>query len=469
MKRSKGDDGHDDQGPSHHEGETTPSEYKAAEASNPKPAPETSSQPQESKEQTAQDQTQPIQPTPTPIIDQNPLNPDTSEESSSPPQYFSQIPLIQRLEAQQNPTIAGSAELLKNTPEGLAILPKRRVVRERSLTIRTTEPSPQEVQIPQAKSLDPLDELIQEKTKTVNALLSHSERNQEIQKNIATLSTNPETFFKQIKEMFPESSTMEVDPSDVAEGSGVDKGKGVAEATEDVIQTPVLSEEEDVPEVTHAYLFAEEDNRVYLRRPNLCPDVSELIRIRFERTAQERSRVFSNIPIRRILDISTQSFAYKNILYAKYMVEREGRQIYTFTDADLINLCAYDLPHLHGYLTGRLESKRDYAIFLRRVVLVMKEQIIFNSKIDFEIGWQLGEDKIALTKSDDTHPGIEHWVTNSVVTSPVLGFVYVDNNEKKVFKVFEAAKYSNQTLTRIENTINSLKGVNSYKQSLQIR
>jgi hypothetical protein len=56
VKRSKGDDGHDDQGPSHHEGETTPSEPKAAEASNPKPAdptPETSNQPQESKEQTA--------------------------------------------------------------------------------------------------------------------------------------------------------------------------------------------------------------------------------------------------------------------------------------------------------------------------------------------------------------------------------------------------------------------------------
>ena len=198
VKRSKGDDDHDDQGPSHHKRETTPSEHKASEASNPKPAdptPETSNQPQESKEQTAQEQTQSIQPTPTSIIDQNPLNPDTSEESSSPPQYFSQIPLIQRLEVQQNPTVAGIVELLKNTPEGLAILPKRRVVREPSLTIRTTEPSPQEVQIPQAKSLDPLDELIQEKTKTVNALLSHSERNQEIQKNIATLSTNPETFF----------------------------------------------------------------------------------------------------------------------------------------------------------------------------------------------------------------------------------------------------------------------------------
>ena len=188
------------------------------------------------------------------------------------------------------------------------------------------------------------------------------------------MSTNPETFFNQIKEMLPEPSTMEVDPSSAAEGSGVDKGKGIAEATEDVIQAPVLSEVEDIPEVSHSYLFAEEEKRVYLRRPNLCPGVSELIRIRFENTAQNRFKVFSNIPIRRILDVSTQSFAYKNILYAKYTVEREDRQIYTFTDADLINLCAYDLPHLHGYLTGRLESKRDYAIFLRRVVQVMKDR-----------------------------------------------------------------------------------------------
>ena len=162
---------------------------------------------------------------------------------------------------------------------------------------------------------------------------------------------------------------MEVDPSSAAEGSGVDKDKGIAEAAEDVIQAPVLSEEE----VSHSYLFAEEEKRVYLRHPNLCPGVSELIRIRFENTAQNRFKVFSNIPIRRILDVSTQSVAYKNILYAKYTVEREDRQIYTFIDADLINLCAYDLPHLHGYLTGRLESKRDYAIFLRRVVQVMKE------------------------------------------------------------------------------------------------
>ena len=81
----------------------------------------------------------------------------------------------------------------------------------------------------------------------MNTLLSQSERNQEIQKNIATLSTNHEIFFKQIKEMFSEPSVMEVDPSSVAEGSGVEKGKGVIEATQAVIQTPELSEEEDIP------------------------------------------------------------------------------------------------------------------------------------------------------------------------------------------------------------------------------
>ena len=70
----------------------------------------------------------------------------------------------------------------------------------------------------------------------------------------------------------------------------------------------------------------------------------------------------------------------------------------------------------------------------------MVEQIIFNCKIDFDIGLQLGEEKIALTKPNDTHRGIERWVTNSVITKPFIGFVFVDNNVKKVFRIEEAVK-----------------------------
>ena len=49
-------------------------------------------------------------------------------------------------------------------------------------------------------------------------------------------------------------------------------------------------------------------------------------------------------------------------------------------------------------------------------------------------------------------------MTNSVITKPFHGIVFMDNNVKKVFQIEEAAKYSNQTLTQIENTINMQKG-----------
>ena len=46
----------------------------------------------------------------------------------------------------------------------------------------------------------------------------------------------------------------------------------------------------------------------------------------------------------------------------------------------------------------------------------MREHIKYNSQTDFEIGLQVGVEKIAYIKLEDTYPGIERWVTNSVVT-----------------------------------------------------
>ena len=94
-----------------------------------------------------------------------------------------------------------------------------------------------------------------------------------------------------------------------------------------------------------------------------------------------------------------------------------------------------------------MENWRDYAAYMRRVVQVTREHIRIYSQVDFKIGFQLGEKKIALTKTHNTYPRIEKWVTNSVITRPVLDFVYMDVGVKKVFKIQEAAKYSNDTLT----------------------
>ena len=128
-------------------------------------------------------------------------------------------------------------------------------------------------------------------------------------------------------------------------------------------------------EDVHAYIYSEVERDMILQRQNLYPETIDHIRMRFERTTQEPSRVFTNVPIRRILDISNLNFTHKIIKYAKYTVETEDGRICTFTDADMINLCAYGLLHLHGYLSRRMENRRELVAYLRRVALVMREQI----------------------------------------------------------------------------------------------
>ena len=63
--------------------------------------------------------------------------------------------------------------------------------------------------------------------------------------------------------------------------------KGTEEGLSTAAEVPEaeLSEEEDLPEINHAYIYAEEETQVYLRRPNLCPETSEQISIRFEKSA----------------------------------------------------------------------------------------------------------------------------------------------------------------------------------------
>ena len=201
-------------------------------------------------------------------------------------------------------------------------------------------------------------------------------------------------------------------------------------------------------ESIHAYIYSEEERNVLLQRLNLCPETSEMIRVRFERTTQEPTRVFTNVAIRNVLDVTNQHIAYRNIRYAKYTVRREDGRINAFRDADLINLCAYDLPHLHGYLSKRMENIKEFGAHLRKVV----------KEFDFKIALQLGVETIALTKPQDTHQGIERWIPNSVITRPLLGFVYMEYGVNKVFRIQEDVKYSNYTLRRIWRTIDQLKG-----------
>ncbi|KAI3697955.1 hypothetical protein L6452_31061 [Arctium lappa] len=116
----------------------------------------------------------------------------------------------------------------------------------------------------------------------------------------------------------------------------------------DAMRVPILRpppKELKFQENIHTYLYSAEPEAVFLA-PNLHPLIKEDIRRHFEQTALERDEVFSTEDIKTVMRISLHSFANKSIMYAKYLVERKDGKQYTFTDADLKNLCAYDLPQL---------------------------------------------------------------------------------------------------------------------------
>ena len=142
------------------------------------------------------------------------------------------------------------------------------------------------------------------KMKRTKSLLPQTKKNQEIQNTITTLSTDSELLYKQIKEIFPEPSDEEISEDNRSEEMGDVAGPSTGPSNVAEPSAPSSKEEEDIMEDVQGYIYNKEERKVLLQRPNLCPGVAELIRIIFERKAQESAMVFTNIPIRRILDIS---------------------------------------------------------------------------------------------------------------------------------------------------------------------
>ncbi|KAI3669567.1 hypothetical protein L6452_40807 [Arctium lappa] len=208
----------------------------------------------------------------------------------------------------------------------------------------------------------------------------------------------------------------------------------------------------------HTYLYSAEPEVVFLAL-NLHPLIKEDIRRRFEQTAQERNEVFSIEDIKTVMRISLHSFANKSIMYAKYLVERKDGKQYTFTDADLKNLCTYDLPQLHAFTEERLEKRKEYMIVNGRIKEVMREHVRYHSKMDFEVALELGVEKLSITKPNDQLPGIENVPSNSLITEPEFGFIFKDDDGlKKIYRPNKSHKYSNNTLLKIKNTILRKKG-----------
>ncbi|KAJ9547416.1 hypothetical protein OSB04_019959 [Centaurea solstitialis] len=166
-------------------------------------------------------------------------------------------------------------------------------------------------------------------------------------------------------------------------------------------------------------------------------------RYKFALLTLKKEQVFSNIPLVELNTIMPRTLINKSILYSKYVVKRNDGNIYAFSDADLHNLCVYDLLFLHRifskYVITRktLESRKTYADSLNRLREVMRAQEVYHSQTDFNIGMWLGQERLYISPSLNRPIWILRTHSKTIVYNPMF------------FNPYEWHKYTAESLAWI--------------------
>ena len=175
---------------------------------------------------------------------------------------------------------------------------------------------------------------------------------------------------------------------------------------------------------------------------------------RFTLMTKPLEQVFSRQPITGLHTITPRTMLNKCILYAQYVVKREDGHLYEFTDADLHNLCVYDLLFLHKILGKYMERRSTYAVSLRRLIEVMRAQIMSQSQKDFDMAIRLVQSELRISPPLSRPCWILRCQPNTVIRHPTYGFVYVDKDEiQRFFDPNETHKYTSETLDWIYKSI----------------
>ena len=145
--------------------------------------------------------------------------------------------------------------------------------------------------------------------------------------------------------------------------------------------------------------------------------------------------------------ISPRTLLKKKVLYAQYVVRREDGNLYTFTDADLHNLCVFDVIYMHKILNIYMERRSSYSISLRRLVEIMRAQVRYYSQKDFELAVRLVQRDLKISPPYSKPGWILRYHPNSILHNPTFGFVYLDKDEiLRFYDPRESHKYSTETL-----------------------
>ncbi|KAI3735383.1 hypothetical protein L6452_14879 [Arctium lappa] len=122
---------------------------------------------------------------------------------------------------------------------------------------------------------------------------------------------------------------------------------------------------------------------------------ADFLRVR----AKSKRAVYSHFKITQLREVKMKKFK-KSYEFPEFKVTREDEKFYSFTEAYLPNINAYDLCDLYILLIPRDDRDFKYRKVLCSVKEAMKRTIIRGSKEDFQVALDMGVDRVNLISKD---------------------------------------------------------------------
>ncbi|GJV11982.1 hypothetical protein Tco_1353523 [Tanacetum coccineum] len=156
---------------------------------------------------------------------------------------------------------------------------------------------------------------------------------------------------------------------------------------------------------------------------------------------------------------------WKNIWVKQFHIKRQKEQRENpkrlYSDSKIVEVIrtSYELGHEHKFITKiivrRANGKIDPIIepdykYLNKNDIEDFYCVIWERVHDFQLGMESYQQKVNLTASIITFPGIEEYEQFTITPEPVIGMIYANNKmEKKVTIHKEIHKFCDATLKRV--------------------
>nr|GEY05425.1 hypothetical protein [Tanacetum cinerariifolium] len=147
---------------------------------------------------------------------------------------------------------------------------------------------------------------------------------------------------------------------------------------------------------------------------------------------------------------------------SEIVARRANGSIVSITESDYKNLNKNDIEDMYLLIVNHKVDDYAETGLLWSLSVFIRSTMIWERVHDFQLGVESYQQQVNLTAPTITFPGIEKYEVFSIVSEPVYGIIYDNNNkEKRVMRHQDVHKFCDATLKRV------LEGLKSYNNNVK--